>query len=359
MRPEPAAMTPPKSIRLLGAGARRRSAGILLAALLGVSCGGGSGTTPGETAGSSGSVLIYSGRSEALVGPLLERFQAASGVEVRARYGETAEMAATLLEEGSGSPADLFLSQDAAALGALSGAGRFVVLPESVLARVPARFRSSRGDWVGLSGRVRTVVYNTERVTPEQLPQSLEEVAAPRYRGAFGVAPANGSFQAHMTVYAVVQGETALARLLAGMAANEPGRYPKNSAIVEAVIAGEVDWGLVNHYYLWRALQESPGAPAANFVMPQGAAASFINLAGAGAITDRPEVRLLVEFLLSDEAQRYFSEETFEYPLVAGVAAAAGLQPLDQVRTPEVDFAAVSAGLPRALALIHESGLLE
>ena len=133
------------------------------------------------------------------------------------RYGGTAELAATLLEEGVATPADLFLSQDAAALGALSGAGLFAVLPASRPATGCRRsFARPAGDWVGLSGRVRVVVYNTERVSPEELPPSLEEVVEPRYRGRFGVAPTNGSFQAHMTVYQTVAGREALERLLAG-----------------------------------------------------------------------------------------------------------------------------------------------
>ena len=304
-------------------------------------------------------LVVYSGRNEALVGPLLARFEEQRGVALEVRYGDTAELAATLLEEGAATPADLFLSQDAGALGALSREGRFRPLPQELLERVPSRFRSPAGDWVGLSGRVRTVVYDTAQLAPGELPQSLEEVADPRYRGRFGIAPTNASFQAHLAVYRAVRGRAALDRLLAGMVANEPQSYPNNSAIVQAVAAGEIEWGLVNHYYLWRALEENPEGQAANFVMPEGEASSFVNLAGAGLLSDDAAARELLDFLLSAEAQEYFARQTYEYPLVPAVSPAAGLPPLAELRTPDVDFGEVAAVLEETLAAIRDSGLLE
>ncbi len=303
-------------------------------------------------------IIVYSGRNESLIGPLLERFEAASGVEVRARYGETAEMAATLLEEGDNSPADVFISQDAAALGAVAAAGSLQPLPAEILARVPERFRAADGRWVGLSGRARSIVYNTTLIAETDLPSSLEQVTDPRYRGRFGIAPANGSLQAHLAVYGVVAGADALDRMLAGIVANEPSTYPKNGAIVQAVIAGEVEWGLVNHYYLLRALAEEPDAPARNFFQGEGPASGFVNLAGAGAVSNAAGATELIAFLLDDESQRYFAEETYEYPLVAGVEAAAGLQPLAELRSPSVDFAEVSEALEATLVAINSSGLM-
>lgn len=303
-------------------------------------------------------VTVYSGRNESLIGPILERFEETSGIEVEVRYGETAEMAATLMEEGEGSPAYVFISQDAAALGAVADAGLLAPLPETIMSRIPSRFADAQDRWVGLSGRARTVVYNTERITPDELPQSLSEVTDPKYRGTFGVAPLNGSLQAHLSVYRVVNGPEALQELLAGMVANEPTDYPKNSAIVEAVIRGEVDWGLVNHYYLWRALDEQPDAPAANFYMPGGDASGFVNVAGVGMLRDVEASRELIAFLLSDEAQEYFARETFEYPLVESVPTAEGLKPLAELDSPDVDFGRVSDELEETIAAIQSSGLV-
>lgn len=329
----------------------------IAAALPLAGCGG---ADDGPSAGAETTTLtVYAGRNEKLIGPILGRFTQKTGIAVDVRYGSTSELVATLLEEGEYTPADVFISQDAAALGALSRSGQLRELADATLERVPQRFRSPNGDWVGLSGRARVVVYNTDRITPDQLPQSLAEVVDVKFRGRWGVAPTNASFQAHMALVAALGGEEALAELLSGMVANEPNRYPKNTPIVAAVIAGEIDWGLTNHYYLWRALKESPDAPAKNYFMPAGDASSFINMAGVGALSEHSEALELIDFLLSDEAQTYFAEETFEYPLVPGVPVSVDLPALDQMATPDADYRAVSEALEGALELIIESGLID
>lgn len=311
-----------------------------------------------EDAQQQRSLTVYSGRGESLVAPLFAQFTESTGIQVEVRYGDTAELTATLLEEGARTPADLFFSQDAAELGALAKAGLLRELPPDLVDSVDRRFGSPDRRWIGVSGRARTVVYNTARVAPGDLPQSLERVTDPRWAGRFGVAPSNASFQAHMAVYRVTHGAEALDALLAGIAANRPRIFGSNGPIVDAVIAGEIDWGLVNHYYLWRALTERPDAPGANFFMPMGEASSFINLAGVGVLSEQPEALELARYLLSADAQHYFASETFEYPLLPGVEPAAALPPLAKVRTPDVDFAEAAAVFEETLAAIRRSGLL-
>jgi len=300
---------------------------------------------------------LYSGRNEKLIRPLLDKFTAETGIKVEARFGESSELAATLLEEGQRTPAAVFLSQDAAGLGAVAKAGLARQLPSDVISKVPARFASADGRWVGVSGRARTVVYNPKRIKPAQLPQSLEAVGEPRYRGKFGIAPPNASFQSHMAAYSVVNGPEALQKLIASMVKNEPRRYRGNGAIVDAVASGEIEWGLVNHYYIWEAKKEKPGASLENFFMPQGEGSSFVNVSGVAQLSDDPDGAAFVSYLLSESAQRYFAEQTFEYPLVAGIQSPVALQPLDQIRTPQIDFARVSEALPETLKKITESGL--
>jgi iron(III) transport system substrate-binding protein len=263
------------------------------------------------------------------------------------------------MEEGHGTPAALFISQDGAALGALSRTGLLRPLPADLLEQVPPQFRSARGDWVGLSGRARVVVYNVTRIEPADLPQSLTDVANPRFKGRFGIAPSNASFQAHLAAFRALNGAESFAALLDGLVRNAPQRYPKNSPIVQAVIAGEIDWGLVNHYYLWRALQEDPDAPARNFFMPADDGSSFVNLAGAGLLREDSRSVELLRFLLSDEAQHYFAEETFEYPLVAGVDPAVALPPLSEVSTSQMDYGRLAENLETVLQQISDSGLLQ
>jgi iron(III) transport system substrate-binding protein len=304
-------------------------------------------------------LVVYSGRNESLIGPLLELFEQEQRIDLAVRYGATSELTATLLEEGSKTPADVFISQDALALGALAAAGLLEPLDPGILRRLPERFRSPSGLWGGLSGRARTLVYAPERIGVDELPRSLDELVAPRFKGRYGVAPTNGSFQAHMAVYGAVAGAEALGQLLTGMTANDPRRYPKNSAVVEAVISGEIDFGLVNHYYLWRAKSEDPSVTAENFFMAEGEASSFINIAGIAALSENPLAQRLIEFLLSEPSQHYFAEETFEYPLVPGVPPSAALMPLSEVRSPEIGFGEVSAVLAETLNEISRSGLVQ
>ncbi|MBW3670420.1 MAG: ABC transporter substrate-binding protein [Acidobacteria bacterium] len=193
----------------------------------------------------------------------------------------------------------------------------------------------------------------------EDLPKNLEAVGDARYRGRFGIAPTNGSFQAHMAVYHAVHGPDELENLLSRLAANEPRRYPKNSTIVEAVMRGEIDFGLVNHYYLWQAKKENPEASVENFFMPEGEASSFVNLAGAGVLKESEAAQAFVRYLLSADAQNYFATETFEYPLAEGIEPSVELQPLSEIRTPEVPLARVSELLPETLTLIQRSGLIQ
>lgn len=338
-----------------------------LTVLLLAACGGETAAPPADTAAtappaaaapSDKTLTLYSGRNEKLIGPLIQRFTETTGIKVETRYGETAEMAATLLEEGANTPADVFFSQDAGALGAITKSNLAKPLPEDVVSKVPARFAGPNRSWVGVSGRARTVVYNPKKLKPEELPQSLEEVADRKWAGRWGVAPLNASFQAQMAVYNALNGPEALDRLLQSMVKAKPRRYPRNSAIVEAVASGEIAWGLVNHYYAWEAKRENAALPVENFFMPKGDASSFVNVAGVALLDDQDgDAIAFVRFLLENEAQTYFASRTFEYPLVAGVPASVALQPLDQLRTPDIDFARVSEVLPETLAKINESGL--
>lgn len=306
-------------------------------------------------------LVVYSGRSESLVAPLFELFTAATGVAIEARYGDTAELAATLLEEGANSPADVFFAQDAGALGALDAAGLLAPLPEATLSAVEPRFRSAQGDWVGVSGRARVVVYNTAKLAEEDLPASITGFAAPEWQGRVGWAPTNGSFQAFVTAMRVQLGEDAARAWLEDMVANETKVYERNAAIVNAVAAGEIDVGFVNHYYLYQIQQESGNTlEAANYYPQDGDVGALINIAGVGILKTAKNAggaQELVTYLLSADGQRYFSEQTFEYPLAAGVAADARLRPLSEIKTPDLDLNNLS-DLQGTLKLLQDVGAL-
>ena len=229
------------------------------------------------------------------------------------------------MEEGANSPADVFYAQDPGGLGAIQDTGMLAGLPDNILSQVPARFASETGEWVGISGRARVVVYNTDSITDPatQLPDDLWGFTEPEWNGRFGWAPTNGSFQAMVTALRATWGDEKTTEWLEGIQANNPLVYPKNTPIVAAAAAGEIDAGLVNHYYLYRFInEEGEGFKARNYFLPSGGPGSLIMVSGVGILNTAPNAenaQKFVNFLLSEEAQTYFSNETFEYPVVAGI----------------------------------------
>ncbi|MGH2653179.1 MAG: iron ABC transporter substrate-binding protein [Actinomycetota bacterium] len=337
---------------------------ILIVVLLGAACA--RDTDPPESEGDESSatpttITVYSGRDEEFIGPLFERFQEDTGHTLEVRYGDSAELAAQILEEGDASPADVFVSQDAGSLGAVAQAGLFTPIDGEILDRVDPRFRSPEGLWVGASGRARVLAYNTELVSEQELPGSVFQLTDPEWKGRIGFPPTNGSFQAFVAAMIVTDGEDATREFLEGLAANDPVLYEDNSTTVLGVADGEVDVGLVNHYYLYEVSAEEGGIPVANHFFEAGDAGALVNAAGAGVLAtsdDTDAAIQLIDYLTGNEGQTYFAEETFEYPVVSGYEPSVELVPLDQIDSPDVDLSDLGGTLEPALRLLAEVGLV-
>ena len=308
----------------------------------------------------SGTITVYSGRSEDLVGPLLDQFEEDTGIKVRVRWGRSAELAATILEEGDRTPADVFFAQDAGALGALQDAGRLATLPAEILDHVDPNFRSADGRWIGVSGRARVLVHSTERLTNAEVPASVFDLTQPEWKGRVGWAPTNGSFQAFVTAMRQIHGDAVTEQWLRDMRDNDVQEFRNNSTQVQAVGDGVIDVGLVNHYYLFRFLAEDPNFPAANRFTDTGQAGALINIAGAGLLTtsaNNHAAQRFIDYLLEESAQQYFATETFEYPLIAGVAPAADVPALNSLNPPGLGLTSL-ADLEGTLDLLREVGAL-
>ncbi|MEU9980685.1 iron ABC transporter substrate-binding protein [Streptomyces sp. NPDC050856] len=307
-------------------------------------------------------LVIYSGRNENLVKPLVEKLEKHLGTNVDVRYGDSAELSAQLMEEGENTEAGLFLSQDAGALGALSKEGRLSPLTKATLDKVPAAHRGSAGDWVGVSGRVRVLAYHPDQVpTP---PNSVHDLVKPEWKGRIGFAPTNASFQAFVTGMRVLEGDEAARTWLKGLRANQPKAYEKNTAILEAVDKGEVSLGLLNHYYWYEQVAEKGAGEvkAKIHYLPKGDPGGLVNVAGAGILkgADKKQAdhaRKAVDFLLSTESQTYFAQETKEYPLAAGVKTAEGVPALESLQPPKIDLGRLD-DLKKTLAMLQETGLV-
>ncbi len=314
-----------------------------------------------SSGGGGDRLTIYSGRQEELIGPLLEDFSDETGIGVDVRYGDSADLALLIDEEGDRSPADIFLSQSPGAVGFLDADDRLRELPAGVLDRVAPSFRADDGHWVGISGRVRVLVYNTDLVNEADLPASVFDLTQDAYRGEVGIAPTNASFQDFVTAMRESVGDDRTLGWLEGMVANDARTYANNIAIVEAVGRGEIRYGIVNHYYNEEVKAEDPGAPSANHLFPNADIGSIILVTAAGVLDtadDPSDAERFIEFLLSRPAQTFYAEETLEYPLAAGVEpVVADLPPLEEIESPPLDLSSLGGELTRTKELIEQSGL--
>jgi iron(III) transport system substrate-binding protein len=308
-----------------------------------------------------GELTVYSGRSEELVGPLLDCFGERSDVDLTVRYGGSEELALQISEEGDSTSADAFFSQTSGALGFLEGEGRLVELPAATLDQVAEEYRSPQGMWVGTSGRVRVFAYNTDNVEEAELPATIDDVLDPSWEGRLGVAPSNASFQDFIAAMVLERGEEETAAFLDGLAELDPRIEANNVAIVDAVGRGEIDAGLVNHYYGVLALKEDPTLPIANHFFPQPDLGSFVLVAGAGILDagedHQEQAQAFVDFLLSTPAQEYFANQTGEYPMAGGVAPPENLPDITSVGIPGYDEGRLGQAIEDSARLIEESGL--
>ncbi len=305
-------------------------------------------------------LTIYSGRGEALVAPLIAQFEAETGIDADVRYGSTSEMATLLMEEGDQTPADLFWAQDAGALGALSP--HFAELPATSNDAVLDVFRNPANTWVATSGRTRVLVHSTERVADADLPKSIADLTDAKYKGRVAWAPTNGSFQAFVTALRLAQGDEAAKAWLDAMIANDTKVYKNNGTQIEAIANGEVDYGLVNNYYLGRYTVKDEEFPVAQTHFDNGDMGNLVMVAGAGIIKgsdNQADAQAFIDFLLSPAAQQFITLQGNEYPVRTGVIPAATLETLDTVSdiSPKVDINTLS-DLDGTLTLLRDAGLL-
>ena len=331
--------------------------------LLMAGCGGSEPTPPAsepaQPAAEPVTLTVYSGRGESLVGELFKTIPDDAPFRVEVQYGKTAEMVTRLLTEGDQSPADVIFAQDSGHLGALAERGVLTPLPDSTLAQVDPKFRDNNGQWVGTSGRLRVLVYDSNKLKAEDLPQSLTELADPKWKGKIGWAPTNGSLHAHVSALRHTWGEEKTKEWLKGVQANTPTRYPKNSPQVAAANEGAIELGWVNHYYLHRL--EKEGRTAQNWTFPvAGDAGNMLMVAGVGirkGSKNTEAAKAFIEWLVSESSQNYFAQQGFEYPTRVGVATHADVPAITPDQLLDVDQSHL-ADLGPTRELLKELGLL-
>jgi iron(III) transport system substrate-binding protein len=316
-------------------------------------------TSPSAQESSPTELTIYSGRSEEFIAPFLAEWEKESGIALKIRYADSAELAAQIREEGSNSPADIFLAQDAGSLGAVSLAGLFTTLGDEVGTDIQPQYIAADRSWIGVTGRARVFAYNPQLLT--DLPQSITDLSNPIYKSKLGIAPTNASFQAFVTALINAKGEDFTQQWLESLVKNDVQIFAKNSAIVEAIDSGKISIGLVNHYYTWEVSQGlGRKINAENGFFTSGDLGNMVNVSGAGILKSSKKYAAaedLINYLTSQVVQSKFVAETHEYSLIADEIAPAGLPSLSQIGAPSVDLESL-ADIQKTQELLIKVGLL-
>ncbi|MDP7261426.1 MAG: iron ABC transporter substrate-binding protein [Dehalococcoidia bacterium] len=304
-------------------------------------------------------LVIYSGRSESLIAPLIADFEEVTGAKIQVNYGSTGPLAATLLEEGGRTPADVFFAQDPGGLGAVDSL--LAELSTDILDSVPVWARDPESKWVGTSGRARVIVYNTDMLTEADLPDSIEDFAKPEWKGRIGWPPTNGSLHAMITAMRQEWGQVRTKEWLEGIVANEPKIYAKNTPTVAAAGTGEIEVGFVNHYYLHRFIaEEGESFAARNYYTRAADPGSVVLVAGVGMLEDSDNKDLaeqFIKFLLSASGQQYFASQTYEFPLNENAKPNNMLPALADITKPSIDLGDLT-DLEGTQDLLREVGAL-
>lgn len=325
-------------------------------------CGNSSGdTTTTSPPDPTTELILYSGRNENFVKPVVDAFTEATGISVEVRYGDgTADLASTILNEGETTPADLFWSQDAAWIGAIGDRGLLSALPENVLNLVDPAYRDADGEWVGVTARSRVFVYNPDLVSEDELPGSYAELTDSRWAGRVAIAPGNASFVSFVSAMELLEGSDATLTWLEGMAANDSPTYSGNGGILTAVAAGDVDAGLVNHYYLLQAQADQGDINAVNHFLDPGDIGALVMATGVGVLEPSTNKEAAIEFiryLLSADAQAHFAENLYEYGLIEGAPTPAGQKALGDLQGPDINQSDLAGHLDTVVTLITRAGL--
>lgn len=320
-------------------------------------------TTPPTLSVADDTLVVYSGRSDKFVKPVIAEFTRQTGIEVTLHSGESTALLNKLRIEGDRSEADLFLSNDAGNLQRGSDWELFRPIDGKLLIPIDKAYRASNATWVGLSARARVLVVNTQGPWAGKL-DSVFDLADPALKGKLGITNStNGSYIAGVTVYMLAAGKDKTRQWLEGMKANVDGKvFNKHSKVVKAVASGKLQAGLVNHYYIYRHLDKHPDAPI-KIVMPdQGKDQIGIawNVAGIAITKNTRKAALaekLVAFLISETGQKQFAEVNREYPTRTGVSASSVLPPAGSYRVADVPMSALGTERDATLDLIEKVGM--
>jgi iron(III) transport system substrate-binding protein len=319
------------------------------------------GATACSSSGGNDELLIYNAQHESLTKEWIDAFTKETGVKVTYRQGGDTELGNQLIAGGDASPADVFLTENSPAMAAVEHAGLFADLDAETINQVPSRYRPASGKWTGVAARTTVFVYNKAKLQPDQLPKSMLDLEQPAWKGRWGGAPAKADFQAIVSALLQLKGEQATAQWLAGMNTNAVV-YNDNIATMKAVNAGEVDGGIIYHYYWFRdqAMTKADSGNTELHYFKNQDPGAFVSLSGGGVLKSSKKTQQAQQFLrfITGKAGQEVLEkgDSFEYTVASGVPANPALVPLNDLQAPVVDPSTLDA--QKVSDLMTKGGLL-
>jgi len=317
-------------------------------------CGSSSG-------GDSQSITVYNAQHEDLTKLEADAFTAQTGIKVTLRNGDDSELSNQLVQEGSASPADVFLTENSPGMTLVDSKGLFASVDQATRAQVPDQYAAKDGSWVGWAARSTVLPYNPAKLTPEQLPASIMDLAQPQWKGKIGISPSGADFQAIVSAVVQLKGDDVAAAWLKGLKENAK-IYQGNTSVMKAVNTGEVEAGVIYHYY-WFGDQAESGANSKNVQLKyfkNQDPGAFASVSGAGVLKSSKHsdaAQKFVAFLTSQQGQQVLSNSNaFEYSIASGVPANPKLVPLAELNPPKVDVSALNG--PKVVDLMRQASLI-
>jgi iron(III) transport system substrate-binding protein len=310
-------------------------------------------------------LVIYSGRREQFVLPLIEKFEQQTGISVQLLSGSASEYALRIMDEARNPRADIFFANDAGVMEKLRLEGMLMPYSSPALEIIPSDLRAEDGSWIGLSGRARVFIFNQDLISEEEMPQSIFDLADPQYANQFAITRAGSEAMiSHLTAVRLLYGDEVLEELIRGMLANEPAILGGHTDIRKAVGAGEFTFGLVNHYYYHLQLLEEQDNNVGGIYLDQGEdqLGTFLNVAGIALIEGAPnqaQAERFIEFLLEPEQLMMFATLNHETPVLPDAPVSEPIRPIESFRRAPVSLTELGAAWEETIGIMERAGYSE
>ena len=318
-------------------------------------------STQSVAADNSEGIVVYNAQHENLVKSWVDGFTKETGIKVTLRNGDDSELGNQLVQEGSASPADVFLTENSPSMVLVDNANLFAPLDSDTLKQVPAEYRPAHGRWIGIAARSTVFVYNPAKLSEQQLPKSLMDLAKPEWKGRWAASPSGADFQAIVSAMLALKGEQATLEWLKAMKANFVA-YKGNSTVMKAVNAGQIDGGVIYHYYRF-VDQSKTGENSKNtqlYYFKHQDPGAFVSLSGGGVLASskhKAQAQAFIKYITGKEGQESLrTNNAFEYAVGVNAASNPKLVPLKDLDAPKVEPSTLNS--KKVIELMTQAGLL-